>query len=125
VIFVDANVVMYAVGAAHPVQAEIQQRIVEVDLGQLATSAEVMQELLHHYIRTQRWVTLDRAFTLVRDRMTVWGLDADDVMLARRLADRHPALTARDLVHLAVCLRRDASELWTYDRGLAAAWKRR
>lgn len=124
-IFVDTNVVMYAVGAPHPVQDEIHERLAGFGLGELATSAEVMQEVLHRYVRSQRWTALDRAMTLVGDRMTVWPLEAEDVTLARRLVDRHPALTARDLVHLAICMRRDVSDLWTYDRGLAAAWNRR
>lgn len=124
-IFVDTNVVMYAVGASHPVQDEIHERLAGLAVGEVVTSAEVMQEVLHRYVRSQRWTALDRAMTLVGDRMTVWPLEADDVLLARGLVDRHPALTARDLLHLATCMRHGARELWTYDRGLAAAWERR
>ncbi len=124
-IFVDTNVVMYAVGAPHPAQDEVHERLARHDVGELATSAEVMQELLHRYVRAQRWTTLERALMLVGDRMTVWSLEADDVSLARQLVDRHPSLTARDLVHLATSLRHGATDLWTYDRGLADAWERR
>ncbi len=128
-IFVDANVLMYAVGGPHEVRNEVRDRFAATvgatgDDG-LATSAEVMQELLHRYVPGERWVQLDAALRLVEDRMTVWPVAADDVLLARRLAARHPALTSRDLVHLATCIKQRATGMWTYDRGLAASWRHR
>lgn len=36
--------------------------------------------------------------------------------------DTNVFMSARDLVHLAVCHRRGVDELLTYDRGLAAAF---
>jgi predicted nucleic acid-binding protein len=125
VIFVDTNVVMYAVGRAHPAQAEVRQRLLAAEVGTLATSAEVMQELMHAYIPVGRFDDLDRAFKLVNDRMTVWPLGVDELSAARRFADRHPGLGARDLVHLATSLLRGVTEIWTYDRALAAAFGRR
>ncbi|CAN5267141.1 hypothetical protein BH23ACT9_BH23ACT9_14590 [soil metagenome] len=65
---------------------------------------------------------LDAALRLVGDLAEVWPVTADDVRTARLYANRHPALGARDLLHLAVCASRDVDELWTYDRGLAAAF---
>ena len=44
---------------------------------------------------------------------------------ARALLDEHPALAARDLLHLAVCRRHGIAEIKTFDRGLQAAFKRR
>ncbi|CAN5165929.1 hypothetical protein BH23ACT9_BH23ACT9_34900 [soil metagenome] len=52
--------------------------------------------------------------------MTVWPATHEDVVHARSLALTVPALDARDLIHLAIAQRREAS-LWTYDRALAAA----
>ena len=54
--------------------------------------------------------------------MTVWPLERDDVLLARQLHERHPHLSARDLCHLATCLRRGVSEMMTFDQGLATAF---
>lgn len=51
-----------------------------------------------------------------------WPVTEADVRRARLYADRNPALGARDLLHLAVCARHQVDELWTYDRGLAAAF---
>jgi predicted nucleic acid-binding protein len=64
--------------------------------------------------------TLDAALELVgRTVADVWSIDIEDVLLARELHDQFPHLGARDLCHLACCRRRGASEIKTFDRGLA------
>ena len=125
-IFVDANVLMYAVGREHPLRPEAWA-FFEATLergAQLATSAEVLQDLLHAYLPVNRMETLDAALTLAEARIpVVWPVEADDVRLARALVARHPGLGARDLLHLACCRRRDVAELKTFDRALAAAFE--
>lgn len=124
-IFVDTNVIMYAVGREHPLRAEAQAFFEESLASNevLVTSAEVLQELMHAYLRADRLETLDTALSLARARIpTVWPVEAEDVDLARVLVDRHPGLGARDLLHVACCLRRDVVRVRTFDRGLAAAF---
>ena len=127
-IFVDANVFMYFVGADHPLRREareffIQSREKDVPL---VTSAEVLQELLHNYLRRDRRPLLDAAFDLVDATVhQVWPIDHADVVMARNLSVAHPGLEARDLVHLACCIRHQPRKLMTFDRGLAAAWRSR
>jgi len=124
VIFVDTNVIMYAVGREHPLRPEARAFFQEslVSNEALVTSAEVLQELLHAYLRAGRLDTLDAALSLARARITtVWPVEAEDVDLARLLVDRHPGLGARDLLHVACCSRRNVTRIRTFDRGLAAA----
>ena len=123
--FVDANVVMYAVGGEHPLRETARAffRDSQADGTALVTSAEVLQELLHAYIPVGRWETLDAALTLVGSRVpTVWSVEAEDVRLARALADTNPGLSARDLIHLACCARRGVTRVQTFDRALGAAF---
>ncbi len=123
-IFVDTNVVMYAVGRRHPLREDARAFFAEHlgAPGGLVTSAEVLQELLHAYLPVGRWATLDAALTLVESCVgQVWSVAAEDVRLARLLAGRYSALGARDLLHLACCRRRDVEQVKTYDRALAAA----
>jgi uncharacterized protein len=122
VIFVDTNVAMYAVGRPHPHRQEVRDRLRSLPPGSLATSAEVLQELLHAYLPVGRLQDLDAALRLLGDLAVVWPVTHDDVRTARLFADRHPALGARDLLHLAVCASHQVEELWTYDRGLASAF---
>ena len=122
-IFVDTNVWMFAVGRPHPLRDDARRIVRDATATgvPLVTSSEVLQELLHVYLRTDRTDTLDAALLLVDGVATVWPLEPDDVHTARDLAHQHPSLTARDLVHLATCLRRDVDTLATFDRALAAA----
>lgn len=124
-IFVDTNVLMYAVGREHPLRDEARQFFLSALESKevLVSSAEVMQELLHAYLPVGREETLDAALTLAQGRFTqVWPVELDDVLLARVLVPRHPGLGGRDLLHLACCLRRKVERIKTFDRGLAAAF---
>jgi predicted nucleic acid-binding protein len=88
----------------------------------MATSAEVLQELLHAYLPVGRLATLDAALRLANDLAQVWPVEREDVAAARALLARHPALSARDLFHLATCQRHGATRVLTYDRQFAAAF---
>ncbi|MEX2285381.1 MAG: type II toxin-antitoxin system VapC family toxin [Gemmatimonadota bacterium] len=125
-IYVDTNVFMHAVGREHPLKSEARAFFVEhTASGEvLVSSAEVLQELMHAYVPVNRLDALDAALTLARARLgSIWPLEAEDVELARSLVDRHPALAARDLVHLASCTRRGVSAVKTFDRALASAFR--
>jgi predicted nucleic acid-binding protein len=125
-IFVDTNVLMYAVGRSHPLRDEARAFFVSAleSRETLVSSAEVLQELIHAYLPVGRTATLDAALTLARGRLAqIWPVEPDDVFLARSLADRHPGLGARDLLHLASCHRRGVEQIKTFDRGLGAAFR--
>lgn len=123
-IFIDTNVFIYAVGRPHALQetarAFFDKSIRNRDT--LCTSAEVLQELTHAYLRVGRLQTLDAALSLATGAcMDIWPLEEADVTLARSLHDQYPSLGARDLCHLASCRRRSVSEIMTFDQNLAAA----
>ncbi|MDZ7670546.1 MAG: type II toxin-antitoxin system VapC family toxin [Gammaproteobacteria bacterium] len=122
-IFVDTNVIMYAVGRAHPLKAAAREffETALADQTRLCTSAEVLQELLHAYLPVGRMQTWEDALTLVqRLNVAVWPLESADVIAAGALQAQFPALDARDLCHLASCRRREVAGIKTYDRALAS-----
>ena len=122
--FLDTNVFIHYLGREHRLRDEARallERLVEQG-ARLATSAEVLQELVHVYLRSRRTQVLDRALALLRrSRVRVWPLEEPDVLRARKLHDEFPALQARDLCMLASCQRREAEELFTFDRELQVA----
>ena len=125
-IFVDTNVFILFVGQEHPNRERARTLLVGAaeDGRRLVTSSEVLQEILHFYHRRGETRAMDDAFDLVdRTVSDVWPVEHADVERARNLARRYPGLEARDLVHLACCIRREPRDLVTFDRGLAAAWK--
>ena len=126
-IFVDSNVFIYAVGRSHPLREEAQTFFLESsEKGKrLVTSAEVLQELLHVYLPVGRTETLDAALGLATTGVDyIIPIDSEAVMHARALANRHPGLTARDLLHLSICQLNRIKELKTFDRSLLAAFQR-
>jgi len=125
VIFVDTNVFMYAVGREHPLRERARQFFLQLTEHRepSATSAEVMQELMHAYLPVGRLETLDAALRLVESSVTeIWPIEAADVRTARLLIARYPDLGSRDLIHLACCRRRNATSIQTFDGGLAKAF---
>ena len=125
-IFVDSNVFIYAVGRSHPLKAEAQNFFLDSSKKgkRLVTSAEVLQELLHVYLPVERMETLDAAMKLATQGVDqVIPIDSATVLHARNLADNFPGLTARDLLHLAVCQLSKTKELKTFDRNLFTAFK--
>ena len=126
-IYVDSNVFIYAVGRAHPLKAEAQNFFIDSSNRgkRLATSAEVLQELLHVYLPVERMATLDAAMALATQGVDqVIPIDSAAVLHARSLVDNFPGLTARDLLHLSVCQLHNIKDLKTFDRNLLAAFKR-
>ena len=124
-IFVDTNVLMYAVGREHPLRDEARGFFLSaLETGEvLVSSAEALQELLHAYLPVGRESTLDAALALAQGRLAqVWPVEVEDVLLAGSLIQRHPGLGAMDLLHLASCQRRGVKRIKTFDRALAAAF---
>ena len=123
-IFVDTNVATYAVDRSHPLHRQARDFFDECQRNgtPLFTSAEVLQELAHAYLRVNRSDVFEEAIALlVRFDVTVWPLEAADVSLAAQLHQQHPHLSARDLCHLASGQRRGITRLMTFDGNLAAA----
>lgn len=124
-IFVDSNIFIYAVGRPHPLKAEAQNFFIQSSQKgkRLVTSAEVLQELLHAYLPVGRLATLDAAMSLaVKGVDQILPIDSAAVIHAHNLVNQHPGLTARDLVHLAVCHHYNVTELKTFDLNLHSAF---
>ncbi len=119
-IYVDSNVPMYLVGAAHP----NKQRVIELVPQLLAarekliTSAEAFQEIVHRYRGLGDRRHLDAAYEAL-EALTVATSDVTklDVDAARALSGQHPRLSSRDCLHLAVMRRAGCAKLWSFDAG--------
>ena len=63
-IFIDSNVPMYLVGAAHPNKDRAVAALTQLvrDGERFITDVEVYQEILHRYTATQRPDAIDAAF---------------------------------------------------------------
>ncbi len=121
-IFVDSNIPMYLVGAAHP-NKEAAQRLLEravVDGERLVTDAEVLQEILHRYVAIDRREAIEPAFDVLLGVVdAVLPIELADVQRARKLLTT-PRLEARDAIHVAVMQAHDIGRVLSFDRAFDA-----
>ena len=118
-VFIDANVPIYAAGGGHPYKEPCARilRMAAENPQPFVTDSEVLQELMHRYLASGRWalgLEVLRAFAeALHSRIEPVG--AEDVLAAAELADRHPDVSTRDLVHTAVMQRLGASRIISAD----------
>ena len=118
-IFIDANVPIYAAGREHPYREPCIQVLAAVndDPEAFVTDAEVFQEIMHHYLRTERWDAGQAVVESFAAMMygKVSPVTIDDVLAAGQLDKTHHGLSTRDLLHLAVMHRLGVTRIVTAD----------
>jgi uncharacterized protein len=119
-VFIDTAIVMYADGADHPLREPSRRIITLVRDGELdgVISVEVIQEITHRFRRTDR---PDIGIRMARSALDAFApvLPITHALIRRvpELAQRYPALAARDLIHVATCIHEGISEIVSPDRG--------
>ncbi|MDE0676024.1 MAG: type II toxin-antitoxin system VapC family toxin [Acidimicrobiaceae bacterium] len=122
-IFVDSNVPMYLIGAAHPNKdrtVAVLTRLAQAGEA-LVTDIEVYQEILHRYAAIDRLDAIEPAFAsldaLVDD---VLAFGVAEVRAARALLGSISSLSARDAMHAAVMASAGVTRIFSFDRGFDA-----
>lgn len=120
-IFIDVNIPMYAAGTPHPLREPCRRVILAVAGGSLdaVTDAEVLQEILYRYLHIGEREKGFRVFDNFHRIMTgrILPIEEADIYQVRRFAERYPALSPRDLIHLAIAVRHQLPEILTTDTG--------
>jgi predicted nucleic acid-binding protein len=120
VIFIDSNIPMYLIGAAHPFK-DAARRLLELAVtrgDRLVTDAEVLQEILHRYHAIRRPDAIQPAFDALLGVVDeVYPIEQLDVEQAKALLLTPAPLSARDAVHVAVMRRRGLSRVMSFDEG--------
>lgn len=117
-VFIDANVPMYLVGAAHPHKIDAQRQL-ETLVSQrvrLVTDAEVLTEILHRYTALERRAGIQPALdVLVGVVDDVLPIDRDTVEHAKHLVLQYPTLPVRAALHVATMQRHRLDRLLSFD----------
>src|SRR3989442_13366356 len=119
-IFIDSNIPMYLVGAAHSHNDDAQRILGKLIASRtrLVSSAEVLQEILHRYVALGRRDAIKPAFdALLGIVEEVYPIDQDDVERARNLLMSKSGLSARDALHVAIMERHGIRQIVTFDAG--------
>jgi len=117
-IFVDSNIPMYLVGAAHPHKADAR-RLIETAVAageRLVTDAEVLQEILHRYVAIDRREAIQPAFDAIIGVVDdVYGVGVADVERAKVIVLGKRRLSARDALHAAIMERERITRIMSFD----------
>ncbi|HYL84851.1 MAG TPA: type II toxin-antitoxin system VapC family toxin [Candidatus Angelobacter sp.] len=119
-IFVDSNIPMYLVGAAHPHKADARRLLEKVisERERLVTDAEVLQEIMHRYVAIQRRDAIQPAFdALLGIADEVFAIDREATERAKEIVLGHTRISARDAIHLAIMERHKVSRIFSFDTG--------
>ena len=119
-IFVDSNVPMYLVGAAHPHKIDAH-RLLEQAIAEgrrLVTDAEVLQEILHRYAAIGRKDAIQPAFEVIKGVVDeIFAVEAADADRAREIILGSATVSARDAVHIAIMQRHGVGTVMSFDAG--------
>jgi hypothetical protein len=117
-VFIDSNVAMYLVGAAHPNKVDAQRRLEALVSARtrLVTDAEALNEILHRYAAIDRrgyiQLAMDALLRVVDD---VLAVDRDSMERAKQLVLQYPTLPVRVALHSAVMQQHGIDTLLSFD----------
>ena len=116
--FLDANLIMYSLGASHPLKAPCQRVLEQIKSGAIesVTNSEVLQEVLHRYFSIERPEIAEAAyFSLVRFCVQVFPVRLQETDKALELLKNHPFITSRDAIHAATMINNGIKEIISTD----------
>ncbi|OFW08442.1 MAG: ribonuclease [Acidobacteria bacterium RIFCSPLOWO2_02_FULL_67_36] len=119
-IFIDANLPMYLVGAPHPhklASVSLLERAARAR-ERLVTDAEVLQEIVHRYVAINRRGAIQDAFdALLAVVDEVFVVDRAGAERAKSLVLGYPSLSARDAIHVAIMQQHGVTRIMSFDGG--------
>ena len=116
---VDTNVIVYAVGSAHPLKQAAGRILSDIAAGALAANLDVetLQEVLYLYSsrgeRRKGFKTVEHLLLLFPNPLPV---AREEIEMARDLMMEHSFLGARDAIHAAVVRIHQMDGIITADR---------
>jgi uncharacterized protein len=119
VLFVDSNVPMYLVGAAHENKARatilLEETIASSE--RLVTDAEVLQEILHRYGAIGRVEAVQPALDAILGVVDeIYPIESSDVLGAKDVLLGAYRLSARDSLHVAIMRRHGVDRILSFDQ---------
>jgi hypothetical protein len=116
--FIDANVIMYALGGSHPLRGPCKDILEKIRSGaiQVITNTEVLQELLYRYFSIKKPTLGELAYfsmtALCREVLPVTVQDTDRAL---ELLKTYPRITSRDAIHASTMLNNDIKAILSTD----------
>jgi len=116
--FIDANVVMYALGGLHPLRDPCKRVLDKIKSRSLfvVTNTEVLQEILHRYFSIGRGTLGEIAYKSMSQFCTlILPVRLQDTDSALELLKKHQNITSRDAIHAATMINNGIKEILSSD----------
>lgn len=117
-VFIDSNVPMYLIGAAHPHKVDAQRRLEALVTARtrLVTDALVLNEILSRYHALERRGHIQYAFDALLGVVDeVLPVEHPTLELAKQLVLQYPTLPVRAAVHAASLQQHGIETLLSFD----------
>ena len=117
--FIDTNILMYAVGSAHPLKQPciaILKRISDGDI-RAVTDTEVFQEIAYRYWSQRKWSVAVQVLELYQSLFDdIYPIQKEHLARYYDLLGRHKELSPRDAIHIAVMKHHGIRHIYTADK---------
>ncbi len=117
--FIDANLIMYALGGPHPLQDPCKKVFKQIKQGVVfgvITNTEVLQELLYRYFSIRKQTLGELAYSSMIDLcQEILPVTVQDTDRALELLKEYPMITSRDAIHAATMLNNGIKEILSTD----------
>jgi len=118
VYFLDANIIMYAIGKDHALKKPCLRYLERIKTGEItvAASTEVLQEIMHRYVSLKMPLIAEEACAAVKDLCKeILPVTLSDIEKALGLLKTYPSINARDAVHAATMLNNGLGSILSAD----------
>ncbi|MCB0317155.1 MAG: type II toxin-antitoxin system VapC family toxin [Bdellovibrionales bacterium] len=120
-IFIDANIFMYAAGKSSKQRRSCQEflrHVCTAKPGTYFTNTEVLQEILHRYRSLNLpEVGVEIFDSLIKLDIKVLPVELKSMLNARILIEQYTKLSTRDAVHAGVMQEHQVESIVTYNKG--------
>jgi len=117
-VFLDANIIMYALSRDHPLREPCRKCLEGVKDGDISVvaSTEVLQEIFHRYFSINMPLIAEEAYGAMKTFCKeVYPLTLHDMDRALALLKEFPSINARDAVHGATMLNNGIKKILSTD----------
>ena len=116
--FIDANLVMYAIGGPHPLRNPCKDILEEIKVRKIVsvTNTEVLQEILYRYFSIGRGVVGEIAYrSILQFCVEILPVRLVDTDRALEILKTVKGVTSRDAVHAATMINNGIKEIISTD----------
>lgn len=117
-IFLDANIIMYALGKEHPLRNPCRKYLKKIKKGEITvvTNTEVLQEILHRYFSIRMSTMAEEAYIAMKTFCReIYPVTLNEVEKALALLKESPSINPRDAIHAATMFNNGIEKILSTD----------